>query len=503
MTGVDDGRTISPTQNEFGRRRHRRRRWAAAAALLLVAGLLAVGAVIVGPHSCRWFDFDLTRSGGQCVGLTDGSYVFSPEIAKVSALIADENRWVRKQTADGGKTYVSVALLMPMTATPGSPLSDQQIRVSLEGAYSAQRRANHSHDILDPVPLIQLLLVNEGSHQSQWPTAVDTLIAASDSEHPVLAVIGLGVSLPSSQQAANRLDTAGFSMVGAVLAANNLAADHLFEAGASTLDYAKALLAYTEDLDKLNSRRVLVFDDSDDYFTQTLSAAFQAQFGSHIQHRETFRGQAAPDGATPDLFAHIVQNICLARADQVLFAGRFRDLEVFARALAARSCLSQGEVAVYTVGTGLSSLFTDEFEHTVRDGLVKIHFASNTDAEGWTASRAEQAPGYEPFHRIFVDQLGFREEDLRNGYSIMHHDAMMTAVWAIRLAPLQAHGVPVREDVFQMLKALHGVNAIPAASGTLSFTDASGWPSGKLIPIQHYPNDNVDVDPTTPYLTEG
>jgi ABC-type branched-subunit amino acid transport system substrate-binding protein len=424
----------------------------------------------------------------------------------VSAMIAAENRRVRDQAAltdpNARTPYVSVALLMPMTAPAGSPLSAQQIRVSLEGAYSAQIRANQSHDIEDPTPLIQLLLANEGSHQNQWATTLDTLLSMSDPAHPLLAVIGLGVSLPSTQEAATRLDAHGLPMVGAVLAANNLGARRLFEVGASTLDYATALHAYSEQLGVLNNDRALVYDDSDDNFTHTLKLAFDQQVASHIAQRESFRGQANPAGATADLFAPIVQNICLTGADQVLFAGRFRDLAEFANALAIRTCVNRAEISVYTASTGLSSLFTADFERTLRQGRIRLHYASNTDAPAWSAGVGGRAPGYTAFHRAFVDQLRFSETDLANGYSIMHHDAMMSAVWAIRLAPKARNGVPVREDVYQMLKALHGVNAVPAASGTLSFGDGSGWPSGKLVPVQQYPPDGTDIDRTPIYSTD-
>jgi hypothetical protein len=82
----------------------------------------------------------------------------------------------------------------------------------------------------------------------------------------------------------------------------------------------------------------------------------------------------------------------------------------------------------------------------------------------------------------------------------MNHDALMTAVWAVRLAPAGTDGLPSREDVFEAVKALHGTNAIPAASGTLSFREGSGWPAGKLVPIQRYPSTG-DAANDTVYRT--
>jgi hypothetical protein len=502
---VDDGAAIAPQDSPIRTRRRQRRYIALAIVLLLAAGLLTWGGLWIAPHTCRWLDFNLTKQDGQCIGRSNGDYAFSAGTAAITQQIATENTWVRTQwqTSDTAsrKPYASVAVLMPMTSDSTSPLSDEQIRVSLEGAYSAQYRANHSRDIRDPSPLIQLLLVNDGSHETQWSTAVHTLLSTTEPDHPLLAVVGLGVSIPATQLAATQLSTNGLPMVGAVVTATNLSAQRLFEAGPSTLDYAKALLQYTTTKKTLNHPRVLVYDDSHDNFTSTLRTAFEQEFTGHINDSETFRGQANPAGATPDVFTPTVQNICLAAADQVLFAGRFRDLAEFTKSLATRSCHSQRPITVLTAATGLSTLFTADFQNTLHQGDITINYASATNATAWSAGTGGQADGYPRFHHVFIDQLRFPESDLADGYSIMHHDAMMTAIWAIRLAPTGNTGIPSREDVFQMLKALHGSNAIPAASGTLSYHDGSGWPTGKLVPIQQYPPITNPAAQPTPYTT--
>jgi len=68
-----------------------------------------------------------------------------------------------------GSEYVKVVLLTPLTVpTNGAPaaISLDQIKYSLEGAFTAMDRANNSRDFGDPSAVkIQVLLANQGSRQ--------------------------------------------------------------------------------------------------------------------------------------------------------------------------------------------------------------------------------------------------------------------------------------------------------------------------------------------------
>lgn len=73
----------------------------------------------------------------------------------------------------------------------------------------------------------------------------------------------------------------------------------------------------------------------------------------------------------------------------------------------------------------------------------------------------------------------------------MHHDAVLTAIFATRIVTdLTGKTTPDHQDVLNEITNLHDASPIPAASGRLSFDDAShGWPHDKPVPLIRFPAD--------------
>lgn len=137
---------FEPPETTAGRNRRRRKRIGVVTAIaVLAASTIWVTAGVF--RTCGWPGSGLYRVGGECVGVTDGSYVFDPAFAEVQKKIADENAWVRAQPS-----YVTVALLNPLTATATSVLTTEEILNQLEGAYTAQHRVNRTTAIGDTHP---------------------------------------------------------------------------------------------------------------------------------------------------------------------------------------------------------------------------------------------------------------------------------------------------------------------------------------------------------------
>ncbi|GAA3690563.1 hypothetical protein GCM10022267_91240 [Lentzea roselyniae] len=113
----------------------------------------------------------------ECVGVTDGSYEFSEDIAEVSHRIAVQNALVRTS----GLPHVRVALLNE------GVLSAAQVRHALEGAYIAQAQAIRVNQVLP-----ELVLANTGSRQRHWAPVAEQLVRLSTEKHPLVSVIGLG-----------------------------------------------------------------------------------------------------------------------------------------------------------------------------------------------------------------------------------------------------------------------------------------------------------------------
>lgn len=491
MTGARDG-TFVPPETPGGRaRRLRRRTFLAAAGLLLAAGAGLVTHEML--TSCGSLGSGVDRVDGMCVGVTDGSYLFHPALEDIQAKIAEENARVRAESS----SYVTVALLNLLTPTDISAQSAAQVRSQLEGAYTAQKRINDVIPPTDSTPQIQLVLANQGSTLGQWRPVEDQLVEMTKAEHPLVAVIGLGVSTADTRQRAVDLSQHGIAMVGAITTADGLAYNNipgLIRVSPSNQDYVKALRNYLDTQDDLGSAMVVYDANSDsgkDLFTKTLKEDLEQQMNERIHFpTQSFVGASIPTDASPGRFGPVTNTICSVSAtlDIVFYAGREVDLGGFLTSLADRAC-QETPLTVMTGGSDIGTVL-EEREQRLSAAKLTVVAATATDADGW----GPHAPGTPDHYQDFLtkfEELGFDTKDLDNGGAIMMHDALLTAERAVRLA-ITGDSPPSKADVQSGLLNLNGdVYEVEGASGTLRFSSSSlsgaGNPSGKPIPVLQYP----------------
>jgi hypothetical protein len=474
----------------------RHRRFRRRIALTLIASLVVAiggwGTYQYTRHDCRglaWPDTRLSHVDGECIGWTDEqAFAFAPNLRDITEKIATENRDVHRRADNGGPNYVKVAVLMPMTTGPGSAMSALTILHAMQGVYIAQRRANASADFGSPNPLIQLILMNEGRSESHWPEMLRALAAMRTGGHPVVAVAGLGVSIPATQDAAGQLSNLNLPAIGGVLTATTLSAPQLFEVSPSNEGYVLALSGYLRTRPNLRTA-VLAYDTNNDNYVRSLRMAFDKQLASYIRGRvKGFIGSLGTHDATSAIFDDVKQDACYTNADMIFYAGRDRDLPRLIDVLAhRRECGHQKPIVILSGSTGLS--VAGDSVQTMTEHQITIIDASSADPDTWhTHARADAPAGFDAFYRAFTGN--FPDTDLTDGYALGHHDAVATAVWAIRRFALQAPGrIPSGTDILgQIINLNEGAHAVPAAGGTLTFDDASGgWPHGKKIAIIQIP----------------
>ncbi|MEJ8646497.1 ABC transporter substrate-binding protein [Streptomyces sp. MS1.AVA.3] len=496
--------------------------WRGIAALVVALALIAGGLWFFWPaeedDSCAADQPGLHWAGTgplrECVGLTnEKAFPFDPRLKGITDRIAQENRRVRAQWEKpaSGKSrlpYVKVAVLSPLTESDTSALPIGEIRSSLEGAFIAQCRANacpalsttSSTGIQGKTPLIQLVLANEGRNETHWKPVVDQLAGLVNDEHPLVAVTGMGVSIPETQAAATELSRLKIPAIGAVLTATDLNAPRLFKVSPSNVDYAKALRQYLDGSSLKGRRGYLVFDSRDDNYVKTMRRAFDEEFGDYIgRRRASFVGTTGHQPAgVPRLFYNAVNNICLTKAEVIFYAGRDRDLADLVRALSTRS--QCGHDIPITVMTGATGTFAQgkQVRGLLKSSKISILDVAATNPAQWT-SGVHAPSGFKPFHQALRD-LNFPDAMMDDGYAIMHHDAVLTAIWATRNVTGQTgKEAPDVQDVYNEITNLHDASTVPAAGGELSFDDASnGWPHNKPVPVIRLPEPLKDPGP--PYL---
>jgi hypothetical protein len=531
VSGSPDGRgEVGVTDPPGGNsQQHPERWWSPRPAVLVVVVLSLVLATAVAwgintlVNACGGPGSGVSRVDGECVGVTDGSYVFDPALADVEAKIAAENARV----AGSGHT-VTVALLNLMTVNNTSPVSLAEVVNQLEGAYTAQYRANQTNDLGDPSPLIRLVLANEGSHENQWQPVVHQIEGMVGDQDPLVAVTGLGVSVKQTEDGAKDLAAHHIPMVGALTTADELNYKNIpgfIRVAPSDAEYVQSLLAYLQhrqDPHRQDQQRqdfdsaILVYDtnsdDSGDLFTRSLRNNLRSGMKSLIKSTpaQGFTGTSGQSPGNPDLFSVTTGNICAVSAVKppvILFAGRALDLLTFLQSLEARIC-SDKPMTVLTANTNLGTLDEAALEH----GKITVVNAAASDPADWANNVLGTPPHFGEFISEFR-KLGFDPAHLHDGDAIANHDALATAIKAARLAASQApssqNGVPKLIDVSHQMLNLNTLNLVPGASGNLTYQfrgqngegEDSGNPCDKPIPILEVPPYKPPAGMPPPYVT--
>jgi ABC-type branched-subunit amino acid transport system substrate-binding protein len=428
--------------------------------------------------------------GRQCVGLTDGGYSFAPDLDRLSALVRAENQRVAKSTASGGAPWVGIVYLMSMVPGPGSTNTADSIRHELEGAYTAQWEANHSHGQGDS-PQIKLFLAHLGQTTQQRDATLDQITAHRRTDH-IVAVAGLGTSTVATRSSIERLTKQDLAAFGSVLSADDLAdIKGLVRVAPPNSDEAAAAAKYL--VKHYRKAHVLLVQDTrdDDLYTRTLAASFRRSYPASllIDHPMQY------DSSKSDVSTYFTQqmaNLCLDRPPVVYFAGRGVDLPRFLAPLAHRSC-DDSPVTVIS-GDDASqvgqSKGVDEVKQALRLGNIKLLYTGLAHPGAWKLRPQSFDPNaIAPFQPGGRFDAAFPGEPLDDGEAIMGYDAVLTAVTAIRTAASggTASRTPTGQDVVQMLTLLYGARAVSGASGLISL-DPSGGPRDKAIPI-------VELDP--------
>ncbi|GAA4499684.1 hypothetical protein GCM10023191_047000 [Actinoallomurus oryzae] len=496
--------SFDPWQTDRGRRLRRRRNARRVVAVLAAAVIVAV---------TIWYHFTrpvrcsagVLRLDGECVGVSYEK-AFAPVgqdvLEKVRNAIKAENDWVDSQ---GGRP-VTVAFLGPLTDIDPDGLTGGRIVHEIEGAYIAQHRLNHG-------PLgtgqrrIKLTLANEGHGERHWKAAVDQLVAMTDDDAPLEAVIGLVLSQKETAQAALELSKKHVPVIGDIITADGL--DATGAVVGRPLDYlarvaipndqqihtiADHLAKYRKDL-----RTAVMLTDlnGSDMYNTSLRKDFEKYLGEYWA-----RGGHADDpfigaGDIQKDIPGAVRDFCGPnRADMVMFAGRANALNQFISDLRAYQT-QQGQsckVRPLTIVTGSdAAVFSDgKAEPADRSGhpdasrftvlyvpLADPNVLKRTNPRPWSAFATEftrRTPGDSP-------KTVFSASDLNDGWGIAAHDAMMTAGSAIRQADSDSAGAPPkREDIRVSLRQFQLGRQITGAV-TLTNLDRNGNPKPTTPPV--------------------
>lgn len=418
------------------------------------------------------------KVGDECVGVTDGSYVFSDDLRDVEGRILAENKGIANESS------VTVALLMPFTSD--GTVSAGQIRAAVEGAYTAQHQANAGQSN----PKIRLVLANEGSEERDWQLVVNQLGGMVKDSQPLRAVTGLGVSSQATVDGAKSLSAMGIPMVGAVITADSLDSTGfggipgLARVSPSNSAEVAALADYLHQQRPDLQRALLVFDESkQDFYTSGLRNDFQSQLPDkldlNLSPPQPFDGTPGTPGIA-NQFNTIAGQLCGPNPpDMVFYAGRSSLLPEFITRLNAQEC--SRHVTVVT-GSDAASL--------PQAPLVPVVYAALADRQELSGLQNPDASQFRQFENAFP----FNQDDLGNGWATMTHDAMLAATTAIGNATGQDPQPPdlnsVRGSLFQLN---NDRNAVAGAAGRFKINQDTGEPIDHRLAVMRWDNGHLTV----------
>lgn len=455
-----------------------RKALAATTAVIALAGAgtgIGVWARTIGqPVSCGP---SLVQRGPQheCVGLTTGDYVFAPQLASIERKIAAENGYA------AARQHVSIALLMSLTDVQ-DPTVMAELMHTIQGAYAAQYRANNQSQ--DEKPYIELLLANDGVNDAEWLPVVQQLAGPVGAAYQIRAVTGISTSHAATKQATMWLSQHGIPVVGDAITADDIANTArsspyptLARIAPTNTDEAAALAH----LDSINPQTtVLVEDHHADDYVASLAAAFASSLrgGKYEPEEYTSPTSYSDEGDTAGQFRQMVLTLCETNASLILFAGRHVQLRQFVNQLGARGCQNHS----FTILTG------DDASHLAHDGqLHRTALADGITVEyAALAYPGSAAPTWQSGYNYFTMAmraagLPTTLAELSDGQAIMAHDAVWTAITAIRNLTAQSEA-PDNAQIADEWRLLKGPNMINGASGLICL-DNQGNPYDKPVPV--------------------
>ncbi|WP_410539525.1 branched-chain amino acid ABC transporter substrate-binding protein [Streptomyces sp. KL2] len=409
----------------------------------------------------------------ECVGVTDGSYVFAEHLSPVTGRIERANR----EVTEGREEYVTVAYMTSITVDEDDSNPEESVRHELQGAYLAQQRHNERS-----TPKIRLLIANTGSGSAHWRHTVDQLIGLRDGGEPLVAVTGLGPSTDRNLAALKRLSAGGLATVASTMTATGVGGVEGFVRVAPTnVDEARAAARY---LRQKKIRTAMVVQDvaEGNLYADTLGDAFTEEFPRGGKEHRLVADRKQFDSSLEDSWKNELQilsnQLCFHRPEAVYFAGRGRHLTHFLDALAERFCTEWDFIVV--TGDDTTNL-TDEQVRRATDSGVQVFYTGLAHPEMWKdepdgAPRAVQAA----FQKGGVLEQWFGRERHVDGQAMMAHDAVLTAA---RGAQMASRGTRVTgRSVGRMFQLMEDSAQVRGASGTLTFEE-DGDAHDKAVPI--------------------
>ncbi len=458
----------------------------------------------------------VTRIGNEAIGISDGTFAFDTTLSDgalktqaaqlltqknsdPNAVISLLNQAVALNTNDAealiyledlrvvnsGSKYVTLVV--------GTMLTGDQTLISvgrddLQGAYIAQKEFNDGSKLNGGVQ-VRLLIANSGSQTSYVRNITQQIVQLARTDKTFAGVIGW----PYSSRALSEVQALGnahIPMVSQTASSDALtnASPYFFRVVPSNKSQGIQGAAYAQQ--SLHAKRVALFYDPNDSYSQSLAQDFKQSFVSGgnqivVEEKYTVKKPATLPTAVSDALAH--------NPDLLYFSGYSDDVSTLLSNLPVGNNIPvMGGDALYELG-GYQSTARANFSHL---RFTAFAYPDEWDVLGYSARKPAFFSEYPAaFNPAGVPNLSYGFTRADNDV-ILSYDATVALLLGCNAALSTGKQDITTQDVLAALKSLNGPKAFQGVSGQIAF-GSNGDPIGKAIVVLSVDaSGHIHMEPT-------
>jgi hypothetical protein len=475
--------------------RPRRRPWLAHPALpwIVMGSVLAASLTVIGIETVRYCDPHAVWHGrnGECVGITNGSYVFSDRLTAAEDRIEKLN----DDVVSSGKPYITIVYLGAMSIDPTTKNPQDDLMAGIHGELVGLSIAQQNHNRANGQPLLRVLLANSGSKFRYAKEVAERIRIQAARDRTIVAVVGFGQSKWQANEAIDELSKAALPMVGTTNTYDHTARlkssyspyyFRLAPPNKQLADHAAYWAANGQLGNRATSADVFYDASKDELYSRNLAEDFQKAFGAAKVHMWPYTDPSQIPGK--------VQEACVSPRQVFYYAGRSDEFRSFINQLYNTDCGMRPRVVL--AGDEVTKYVSDNRGEIGRNNSIRLYYTPLAAEGAW---KPPQPPHlfYTDFDPVVAGLIGKdapQNERPSRTHAAIGYDAALTIIKvAERVYDDQGRALPTAAAVLSALAQPDGGAVSQGASGLLGFNSRDGGhqvPDKPVLLQEVLPNGN-------------
>ncbi|MFC5748682.1 hypothetical protein [Actinomadura rugatobispora] len=382
--GRGDGSSTEPVYR--GRRRpvltHPALPW------VLAGTILAASVSVISFQAVRYCSPFTVRHApnGECIGISDGSYVFNERLDGVERRIARLNDAV----VASGKPYVTLVYLGPMTTDPENRNPEADLLAGNHGELVGLSIAQERHNKTSGLPLLRILLANTGSRFRYAEEVARQVRRLAVEDGTIVAAVGFGHSRKQTGDAIDELSKSALPMVGTTNTFDGTAlargrfSPYYFRLAPPNQRLAVHAAYWARNGQtgvRAGSADIFYDTSPGDLYSKNLAEDFARAFAPG---RVNMRSYADPSQVPARLL-----EACANPADVFYYAGRSDEFRAFINTLANTDCKGR---RVVLAGDEVTKYISDNARDIGRTDSIRLFFSPLAAREAWVPTWVGNQP---------------------------------------------------------------------------------------------------------------